>query len=142
MGAWFTSISLGNLIAGIVGGNVDPEKLAEMPALFQRTAISLFIAAALLLLLVVPIRTDDGAERKPLTLGPRRRMRHGQAKIEDGIVSSRPFATSRASRKTNAVRSAFVKRRVNPALRPFVQRERQNRRATSAPSGVGPRPAG
>jgi len=56
MGAWFTSISLGNLIAGIVGGNVDPEKLAEMPALFQRTAFSLFIAAALLLLLVVPIR--------------------------------------------------------------------------------------
>ncbi|HEX7981445.1 MAG TPA: oligopeptide:H+ symporter, partial [Gemmatimonadaceae bacterium] len=56
MGAWFASISLGNLIAGIVGGNVDPEKLAEMPALFQRTATSLFVAAALLLLLVVPIR--------------------------------------------------------------------------------------
>jgi POT family proton-dependent oligopeptide transporter len=56
MGAWFTSISLGNLIAGIVGGNVDPEKLAEMPALFQRTATSLFVAAVLLLLLVVPIR--------------------------------------------------------------------------------------
>ena len=43
-------------IAGLVGGNVDPEKLAEMPLLFQRTAISLFVAAALLLLLVVPIR--------------------------------------------------------------------------------------
>ena len=56
MGAWFASISLGNLIAGIVGGNVDPEKLAEMPALFQRTAMSLFVAAALLLALVVPIR--------------------------------------------------------------------------------------
>jgi POT family proton-dependent oligopeptide transporter len=56
MGAWFTSIALGNLIAGIVGGNVDPEKLAEMPLLFQRTAISLFVAAGLLLLLVVPIR--------------------------------------------------------------------------------------
>ena len=56
MGVWFASISLGNLIAGLVGGNVDPEKLAQMPALFQRTAISLFVAAALLLLLVVPIR--------------------------------------------------------------------------------------
>jgi POT family proton-dependent oligopeptide transporter len=56
MGAWFTSIALGNLIAGLVGGNVDPEKLAEMPALFQRTAISLFIAAAVLLMLVAPIR--------------------------------------------------------------------------------------
>ncbi|MFL5618075.1 MAG: peptide MFS transporter [Gemmatimonadaceae bacterium] len=56
MGVWFTSIALGNLIAGLVGGNVDPEKLGQMPALFQRTAISLFLAAALLLLLVVPIR--------------------------------------------------------------------------------------
>jgi proton-dependent oligopeptide transporter, POT family len=56
MGAWFASISLGNLIAGIVGGNVDPEKLAEMPRLFQRTATSLFVAAVLLLALIVPIR--------------------------------------------------------------------------------------
>ena len=56
MGAWFTSLALGNLIAGLVGGNVDPEKLTEMPALFQRTAISLFIAAAVLLMLVAPIR--------------------------------------------------------------------------------------
>jgi proton-dependent oligopeptide transporter, POT family len=56
MGVWFTSIALGNLIAGIVGGDVDPEKLDQMPALFQRTSISLFVAAALLLLLVVPIR--------------------------------------------------------------------------------------
>jgi proton-dependent oligopeptide transporter, POT family len=56
MGAWFTSLALGNLIAGLVGGNVDPEKLAEMPKLFQRTSISLFIAAAVLMMLVVPIR--------------------------------------------------------------------------------------
>ena len=56
MGVWFTSISLGNLIAGLVGGNVDPEKLDQMPALFQRTSISLFVAAGLLFLLVVPIR--------------------------------------------------------------------------------------
>jgi POT family proton-dependent oligopeptide transporter len=56
MGVWFTSLALGNLIAGIVGGNVDPEKLEQMPILFQRTAMSLFIAAAVLMLLVVPIR--------------------------------------------------------------------------------------
>ena len=56
MGVWFTSIALGNLIAGIVGGHVDPEKLAEMPELFQRTALSLFIAAAVLAVLVIPIR--------------------------------------------------------------------------------------
>ena len=61
MGVWFTSISLGNLIAGLVGGNVDPEKLAEMPALFQHTAITLFIAAAVLAALVVPVKRMMGA---------------------------------------------------------------------------------
>jgi POT family proton-dependent oligopeptide transporter len=48
--------ALGNLIAGIVGGHVDPEKLQEMPALFQRTAMSLFISAVVLGLMVIPIR--------------------------------------------------------------------------------------
>ena len=56
MGVWFMSIALGNLVAGLIGGNVDPEKLAEMPALFQHTATTLFVAAGILLLLVVPIR--------------------------------------------------------------------------------------
>ena len=56
MGVWFMAAALGNLIAGLVGGHVDPENLREMPALFQRTAMSLFIAAAVLALLIVPIR--------------------------------------------------------------------------------------
>ncbi len=64
MGAWFTSIALGNLIAGIVGGNVDPEQLAQMPILFQRTAMSLFIAAVVLAALIVPIRKMMGGERE------------------------------------------------------------------------------
>jgi len=56
MGVWFLAAALGNLIAGLVGGHVDPEKLQEMPALFQRTAMSLFIAAAVLALLSIPIK--------------------------------------------------------------------------------------
>ena len=56
MGVWFMAAALGNLIAGIVGGHVDPENLNQMPLLFQRTAMSLFIAAAVLALLIVPIR--------------------------------------------------------------------------------------
>lgn len=56
MGVWFTSIALGNLFAGIVGGQVDPEKLDQMPHLFQRSSFSLFIAAGILALLVIPIR--------------------------------------------------------------------------------------
>ena len=52
----FEAGSLPHLIAGLVGGHVDPNKLQEMPALFQRTAISLFIAAAVLALLSIPIK--------------------------------------------------------------------------------------
>jgi len=60
MGVWFLASALGNLIAGLVGGHVNPENLAEMPQLFQRTAMSLFIAAAVLALMIVPIRRMMG----------------------------------------------------------------------------------
>ena len=56
MGVWFMAAALGNLIAGLVGGHVDPENLQQMPALFQRTAMSLFLAAVVLGLMIVPIR--------------------------------------------------------------------------------------
>jgi POT family proton-dependent oligopeptide transporter len=47
---------VGNLIAGLVGGNVDPEKLEQMPALFTATTLSLLVATAILGALIVPIR--------------------------------------------------------------------------------------
>ena len=56
MGIWFLASALGNLIGGRVGGHVDPEKLDQMPKLFQNTTISLMVAAALCALLIVPIR--------------------------------------------------------------------------------------
>ena len=56
MGIWFTASALGNLIGGLVGGHVDPEKLEQMPELFTRTSLSLFIAAVVLALLAIPIR--------------------------------------------------------------------------------------
>jgi POT family proton-dependent oligopeptide transporter len=56
MGVWFMASALGNLIAGLVGGHVDPEKLQEMPILFRQTALSLFIAAAVCGLLTIPVR--------------------------------------------------------------------------------------
>jgi POT family proton-dependent oligopeptide transporter len=56
MGVWFMADALGNLIAGIVGGHVDPNKLPEMPVLFQRTAMSLIIASVVLGLLSIPIK--------------------------------------------------------------------------------------
>jgi len=60
MGIWFTASALGNLIGGLVGGHVDPEKLEQMPQLFTMTTASLFIAAAVLGLMVVPIRRMMG----------------------------------------------------------------------------------
>ena len=60
MGVWFLATALGNLIAGLVGGHVNPENLSEMPQLFQRTAFSLFIATAVLGLMIVPIRRMMG----------------------------------------------------------------------------------
>jgi POT family proton-dependent oligopeptide transporter len=53
MGIWFLATSVGNLIAGLVGGNVDPEKLDQMPVVFIGTTVAL-IAAALLLAALIP----------------------------------------------------------------------------------------
>jgi POT family proton-dependent oligopeptide transporter len=56
MGVWFLATSLGNLIAGLVGGNVNPENLPETPKLFAMTAGSLIVAGVVLAILIVPIR--------------------------------------------------------------------------------------
>ena len=56
MGVWFLAASLGNLVAGLVGGNVDPEQLEQAPMLFTWTAVALFASAIICALLVVPIR--------------------------------------------------------------------------------------
>jgi POT family proton-dependent oligopeptide transporter len=56
MGVWFMATALGNLIAGLVGGRVDPENLQDMPKLFWQTSMWLFIAAVVCGLLVFPVR--------------------------------------------------------------------------------------
>jgi POT family proton-dependent oligopeptide transporter len=56
MGVWFLATALGNLIAGLVGGNVNPEDLAQTPKLFMLTTASLVVSAAVLALMIVPIR--------------------------------------------------------------------------------------
>ena len=66
MGIWFTASALGNLIGGLVGGHVDPEKLDQIPELFIRTTAALMIAALVLALLIVPIRRMM-AERRTAT---------------------------------------------------------------------------
>jgi POT family proton-dependent oligopeptide transporter len=56
MGVWFMASALGNLVAGLVGGSVDPEKLPQMPILFRQTSMFLFIATVVCGLLVIPVR--------------------------------------------------------------------------------------
>jgi POT family proton-dependent oligopeptide transporter len=56
MGIWFLASAVGNLIGGLVGGHVDPEKLDQMPKLFTSTTVFLFIAAVVLVAMIVPIR--------------------------------------------------------------------------------------
>lgn len=56
MGIWFLASAVGNLIGGLVGGHVDPEKLDQMPTLFTYTTFSLLIAAVVMVALIVPIR--------------------------------------------------------------------------------------
>ena len=64
MGIWFTADALGNLIAGLVGGHVNPNNLNEMQQLFGRTANSLAIAAVVIAVLAIPIRRmmESGGE--------------------------------------------------------------------------------
>jgi POT family proton-dependent oligopeptide transporter len=56
MGIWFLATAVGNLIAGLVGGRVDPENLLQMPELFTATTVALFVAAVVLALLAIPIK--------------------------------------------------------------------------------------
>jgi POT family proton-dependent oligopeptide transporter len=53
MGIWFLATALGNLIAGLVGGNVDPEKLEQTPVVFIGTTVAL-IASAIVLGVLTP----------------------------------------------------------------------------------------
>jgi POT family proton-dependent oligopeptide transporter len=62
MGVWFLALSLGNVIAGLIGGSVDPEKLEEMPKVFSLSTWSLFVAAIVLALMVIPIRKMLGSD--------------------------------------------------------------------------------
>lgn len=55
MGIWFLASSVGNLIGGLVGGEVDPENLSAMPRLFTTTTLFLGGAALVLIILSVPI---------------------------------------------------------------------------------------
>lgn len=59
MGLWFASLSLGNLVASKVGGNVHAESIADLPGIFYTVIMALVIVGGILLLLNIPIRRID-----------------------------------------------------------------------------------
>jgi POT family proton-dependent oligopeptide transporter len=56
MGAWFLATSLGNLIAGRIAGEFDPNALGQMPGRFLQMVILPAAVAAVMILFRRPIR--------------------------------------------------------------------------------------
>ena len=56
MGLWFCASALGNLAAGIMGGNIRKDQLDSMPELFSHVSIALVICAVVLAALIIPVR--------------------------------------------------------------------------------------
>lgn len=48
MGLWFASSALGNVVAGLIGGNVANDKIQNLPEIFGFLAIMLFVSFLLL----------------------------------------------------------------------------------------------
>jgi len=63
MGVWFLATSVGNLVAGLVGGHVDPTRLDQTPLVFSGTTWALVGAAVVCGLLVIPARKLMGEAR-------------------------------------------------------------------------------
>ena len=53
MGMWFLGTALGNLLAGLLAGRFDPERLEDMPGLYMQIGL-MGVGAALLLLVFTP----------------------------------------------------------------------------------------
>ncbi|GAB3037547.1 peptide MFS transporter [Bowmanella dokdonensis] len=57
MGVFVLTYSIGNVVAGLLAGNFDPEKPSEMPALFMQ--ITLFSVAVGIVVLLVSLKTKQ-----------------------------------------------------------------------------------
>jgi POT family proton-dependent oligopeptide transporter len=63
MGAWFLATSLGNLIAGRIAGEFDPNSLSKMPGQFLQMVILPAAIAVVVMALSRPIRNMMGGVR-------------------------------------------------------------------------------
>jgi POT family proton-dependent oligopeptide transporter len=56
MGIWFLGTSLGNLLAGLLAGEFDPDRIQQWPEFFLRVAIPPILAGLLLIAFAKPIK--------------------------------------------------------------------------------------
>jgi proton-dependent oligopeptide transporter, POT family len=63
MGLWFLSISLGNLLAGLIAGDFDPNNLGAMPGQFMNIVWFAVVPGVVLLLLAKPLQKLAGGVR-------------------------------------------------------------------------------
>ncbi len=74
MGLWFCASALGNLAAGLIGGHVKADQLSLLPDLFARCSIALLICAAVLAVLIVPVRRMLENSRSSAAQNPQQRL--------------------------------------------------------------------
>ena len=71
MGVWCGPSSLRSLAAGLICGHVKADQLDMLPDLFARCSTALLICAAVLCVLIVPVRrmleNSKSVEQKPAT---------------------------------------------------------------------------
>jgi proton-dependent oligopeptide transporter, POT family len=56
MGVWFLSISLGNLLAGLIAGQFDAKNLAAMPGQYMALVYCMVGLGTVLLLISRPVK--------------------------------------------------------------------------------------
>ena len=56
MGMWFLATALGNLIAGQIAGEFDPDNLAAMPDQYLDIVKVIGVTGLVMLLLTIPIK--------------------------------------------------------------------------------------
>jgi POT family proton-dependent oligopeptide transporter len=62
MGTWFLGAAIGNLVAGLIGGEISSD-VADMPAQFARMALIGGVSGCIMLALARPVRAWMGATR-------------------------------------------------------------------------------
>ncbi|MBS0895447.1 peptide MFS transporter [Tatumella sp. JGM130] len=72
MGLWFCASALGNLAAGLIGGQVRADQLESLPDLFARCSLALVICAVVLALLIIPVRRMLQSYHQPPVSGEMR----------------------------------------------------------------------